>query len=239
MSDADPDVDAHRFAGEALADGDPTGWFDRLYAAAADGQAIVPWDRGAAHPMLLQWARSGLSGAGRRATVVGCGTGENAEYLAGQGFDTVAFDISPAAVRTARDRFPHSPVDYVVADLLILPATWQHAFDLVVEVFTVQSLPPQLHPPAITNTARLVAPGGRLLVLAAAADAPPDPGTGPPWPLVRDEIEAFTRDGLDLVELEVLPGLDDPRDVRWRAEYTRAPSLRPTATTVQAQVQAR
>ena len=43
----DPDEDARRLSREALRQGDATGWFERLYAEAADGQAIVPWDRGA------------------------------------------------------------------------------------------------------------------------------------------------------------------------------------------------
>ena len=43
----DPDEDARRLSGEALREGDATGWFERLYAEAADGQATVsehaPW----------------------------------------------------------------------------------------------------------------------------------------------------------------------------------------------------
>jgi SAM-dependent methyltransferase len=223
MTSDDPDADARRFAHESVAAGDPTGWFDRLYAAAADGQAIVPWDRGAGHPMFLQWAEAApLHGDGLRAVVVGCGTGENAEYLAKQGFDTIAFDISPAAVRMAQERFPHSPVDYLVADLLDVPVGWRHAFDLVVEIFTVQSLPPTLHAPAIINTGLLVRPGGTLLVVAAAADTPPEQDAGPPWSLTRDEVTAFASGGLDLVGLEDLPG-PVPGNRRWRAEFRRAP----------------
>src|SRR5207248_10448619 len=43
------DADARRFAHESLAVDDPTGWFERLYMAAADGTAVVPWDRGMAN----------------------------------------------------------------------------------------------------------------------------------------------------------------------------------------------
>ena len=41
--------------GRPFAEGDPTGWFERLYADAAQGQAIVPWDRRAPHPLLVEW----------------------------------------------------------------------------------------------------------------------------------------------------------------------------------------
>ena len=55
MTREDPDEDARRLSGEALRAGDATGWFERLYAEAADGQAIVPWDRRAPHPLLVDW----------------------------------------------------------------------------------------------------------------------------------------------------------------------------------------
>jgi SAM-dependent methyltransferase len=224
MTDIDPDADARRLARESAAD-DPTGWFERLYAAAAAGQATVPWDRGAVHPILLEWAQTTrLAGRGDRAVVVGCGTGENAEFLSDNGFHTVAFDISATAVQTAQARFPQSDVEYLVADLLDPPAAWQYAFDLVVEVFTVQSLPPQWHPLASMNTGSLVKPGGTLLVLAAVAERAPEPNTGPPWPLTREEITAFTDGGLDLVQLDEVPGPADPSHRRWRAEYRRRPA---------------
>jgi SAM-dependent methyltransferase len=221
MTEVDPDADAHRFARESLAEGDPTGWFDRLYAAAAQGQAIVPWDRGTAHPMIQQWAETAsLEGHGKRALVVGCGTGENAEYLSELGFDTVAFDIAPAAVKTAQARFPESQVTYVVADLLDPPAGWQHAFELVVEVFTVQALPLRLHAEAIANTSLMVTPGGTLVVLAGVSAPAPEQNTDPPWALTREEIDAFGIDGLNLVQLDTL--LTPTGTQRWRAEFSRA-----------------
>src|SRR5262245_58674519 len=89
---ADPDAQARRLAGESLAANDPTGWFERLYAAAEDGGAAVPWDRGHAHPLLIEWAEATRpDGHGNRALVVGSGLGDDAELVAGFGYDTVAF----------------------------------------------------------------------------------------------------------------------------------------------------
>ena len=45
-----------RLASASLAAGDPTGWFDRLYAAGARGQVPVPWRRRQPHPLLAHWA---------------------------------------------------------------------------------------------------------------------------------------------------------------------------------------
>lgn len=47
----DPNGQADRLAAESLAVQDPTGSFERLYAVAEDGAAVVPWDRAAPHPM--------------------------------------------------------------------------------------------------------------------------------------------------------------------------------------------
>ena len=208
-------------AAEALDAGDPTGWFERLYREGDAGQVSMPWSREDPHPMLVEWAgQSGLDGSGRSAAVVGCGLGADAEFLASRGFSTVGFEISATALRIARRRHPDSDVDYQQADLLDPPPTWIGAFDLVVEIFTVQSLPRSMHPPAIANTAALVAPGGRLLVIAAADDAN-RPDKGPPWPLTSEEIESFAGEDLTMTRLERLALPHDSTERRWRAEFER------------------
>ncbi|HEX5205148.1 class I SAM-dependent methyltransferase [Paractinoplanes rhizophilus] len=212
-------TDTRRLATASLARGDATGWFEELYAEAGQGRADVPWDRPAPSANLLS---AGLPrGEGRRALVVGCGLGRDAEYVAGLGYATTAFDISETAIRTARARHPESPVDYVVADLLAPPAQWRHGFDLVVESNNVQALPRDLRAAATANVAGFVAPGGTLLVLAAAAREPA--GEGPPWPLTRAEVEAFAGDELRAVEVALLPAPDDPLVERWRAIFRGGP----------------
>jgi SAM-dependent methyltransferase len=209
--------DTTRLAAASLAAGDPTGWFEQLYAEAAAGTAEVPWDVPRPSKLLAEWARTGrVVGAGRSALVVGCGPGRDAEFLAALGFVTTGFDISATAVRTARERHPDSPVDYRVADLLDPPASWRGAFDLVLESNNVQALPQPERDRAIAGAGLLVAPGGTLLVLAAAATG--TPSDGPPWPLTRAEVEAFAAPGLTVVRVEELTDADDPLVRRWRAE---------------------
>ena len=184
----------------------------------ADGAATAPWDRGAPHPLLVEWAEArALDGTGRRALVVGAGLGADAEYIAALGFATVAFDLAETAVRIARRRFPESPVEYRADDLLEPPAEWRGAFDLVIESLTVQSMPPSLHAHAIARIAEMVGPGGTLLVVATGRDEA-DAVDGPPWPLTRAEIDAFATGGLEAVRIE---DLRDSAIRRWRAEYRR------------------
>jgi SAM-dependent methyltransferase len=207
--------DADRLAGPSLAAGDATGWFDRLYQEAAEGRAIVPWDRPSPSSGLDS---AGLpAGDGKRALVVGCGLGRDAEFVAGLGYATTAFDISPTAVRDARARHPGTAVAYEVADLLSPPASWSSAWDLVVESNTVQALPRALRPEAIASVTSFLAPGGTLVVLAAALDSPSD--QGPPWPLTPDEISAFAGAAIRVVAIERLES--ERFDGRWRAVFTR------------------
>lgn len=218
MTTPDPDEHTRRLAAESLSVADPTGWFDRLYAAAHSGTAVVPWDRGEPNPVFAEWMRTREASDSRhqRALVVGCGYGSDAELVAAHGFDTVAFDVSPHAVETARRRHPDSSVRYVTADLLDLPSMWRSAFDLVVEVFTVQSLPESLRPRVIAELAGTVAPGGTVLVVASARDDG-EPAEGPPWPLTRAEIDAFAAGALSQFFVEDLR----PQARLWRAQFDR------------------
>jgi hypothetical protein len=222
MTGGDWEEEGERLASRSFAEGDPTGWFDRLYAAGISGRVAMPWNRTEPHPLLVQWAPGrDLAGIGRRAIVVGSGLGADAEYIAGLGFDTVGFDISETAICTARGRFPESRVHYVAADLLDPPERWLRAFDLVVEIITVQALPDPPRRQAIINVSRLVGPEGTLLVIAAIHDEKAPSDANPPWPLRRDEIEAFGTDGLQLTEVEKVSPTGRSTDERWRAQLVR------------------
>lgn len=218
----DRERDANRLAAAALAANDPTGWFDKLYVASGQGEAVVPWDRGEAHPALVEWVEKARpDGTGKRALVVGAGPGWDAELVGSLGFDTTAFDISPAAIEAVRAAHPDSPVHYQVANLLNPPAEWRQSFDFIVEIFTVQSLPEHLQPAATAQVSAQLAPGGTLLVIAAVREEPVQSVDGPPWPLSRASVEAFATDGVRLVELERLPSPTAPGTYRWRALFTR------------------
>jgi SAM-dependent methyltransferase len=221
----DPEQHATSLAHAAIAAGDATGWFEQLYADAAAGKTSVPWDRGRPNELLVQWAAGQYRGAplraadDARALVVGCGLGEDAEYIAGLGFPTVAFDIAPTAIAAARSRFPGSPVDYQVADLLAPPDRWSQAFDLVVESITVQALPDPPRAAALAQLGDFVAPGGTLIVIARRRD-PATADSGPPWSLTRAEIDSIAAGGLHQVSVETIePGPVPSR--RWLAEFRR------------------
>jgi SAM-dependent methyltransferase len=222
MPSTDPEEFAGNLAEQAIAAGDPTSWFEQVYAAADAGQTEVPWDRGTPSPFLVQWAqRAGLAGSPRQqAVVVGCGLGEDAEFIAGLGYQTFAFDISPSAIAAARRRFPASAVEYRVANLLDPPPEWHRAFDLVVESLTLQALPDPPRRDAIARIGDLVAPGGTLIVIARAREDD-EPVQGPPWALTRSEIDALGKTGLEPARIEDMRDEALPWPRRWRAEFRR------------------
>ncbi|MEJ7838291.1 MAG: class I SAM-dependent methyltransferase [Thermomicrobiales bacterium] len=222
MNHNDPNRRTDVLAGDSLKSGDPIGWFEMLYAEAIEGRATIPWDRGTVHPLIAEWTnKNAIDGSGRSAIVVGCGTGDTAEFIAELGFATTAFDVSESGISIANQRFPDSHVDYLVADVFDLPGSWTHGFDLVVEVFTVQALPVTLRTSAFQSVASLTAPGGHLILVAAGKNEVTPFGSGPPWPLVQADIDAFTGTGLESTVIERISVEGDAEFFHWRAEYVR------------------
>ncbi|MCC6764366.1 MAG: methyltransferase domain-containing protein [Deltaproteobacteria bacterium] len=223
MSSACDESEVRREAGdlarESLAQGDATGWFETLYRRADGDAGGIPWADLAPNPNLTAWLdREHVAGGGRRALKVGCGLGDDAEELARRGFSVTAFDVSPTAVAWCRRRFPGSVVRWTVADVLTPPRAWDAAFDVVLESYTLQVLPPAARARAIANLARFVAPGGELLVIARGRDAG-DPAGVMPWPLLRRELDAFRRLGLSELAFEDFLDAETPPVRRFRARY--------------------
>ena len=181
--------------------------FEELYAQAGEDLEAIPWASLTANPALREWLDGSPMGRGQTALVVGCGLGDDAEELGRRGYRVVAFDISPSAIARCRQRFPDSTVDYRVADLFAFSRDWRSAFDLVVEIRTLQSLPVNQREDAARAIASVVRAGGRLFVrcLARGDD---ERLTARPWPVSRGELKAFAEGGLAELEFreEKSPG---------------------------------
>ena len=146
--------------------------------------------------------------------------GDDAIELEAQGFQVTAFDVSAAAIGFCQERFPDSSVNFVQADLLAEQDQWRHRFDFVLEIFTVQALPPKYERALVQSIASFVAPGGQLLVIAEVGNEPRTFENGPPWLLTPEHVESFASCGLRLTAQTVEEGsVDDGSGERVSATY--------------------
>ena len=220
---SDPRARVRELAAEYTGKGNQLGWFDALYREAERGEGVVPWGDSVPNAGLLEfWRKHPLETAGKRALVIGCGLGDDSEQLAKWGFETTGFDISPTAIAATRKRYPDTKVEYAVADLFHPPAEWLRAFDLVLEIYTVQAFTGDLRARSIAKIAEFVAAGGRLLVIARGREDGEPEGQGPPWPLTRKEIDGFRRAGLEEESFEDYADPEPPWVRRFRVLYRRA-----------------
>lgn len=120
-----------------------------------------------------------------RALELGCGTGVNAVWLAQQGFDVTALDLSPRAIDHARRRAEEAGVTarFLAADVLAPPAELAGPFDFFFDrgcYHVVRRLDAAAY---VKTLERVTRPGTLGLVLAGNAREPHEPGP----PVVSEE----------------------------------------------------
>ncbi len=204
---------------ESLARGDPLGWFEPLYAEALGTAGAISWADRIVNPWLARWLTSHTESVGR-ALDVGGGLGDNAAALVAAGFTVTSFDVSRSAVEWAKGRFPTLAITWQVANLLEFPANWCGAFDLVVEVYTLQVLPPRERRFAMESLVAAVATDGTLLVICRGR-APSDPAGEMPWPLTLEELGYFESLGLRREEFEDVLDEEKPPVRRFVITYRK------------------
>jgi cyclopropane fatty-acyl-phospholipid synthase-like methyltransferase len=142
-------------------------------AAYRDGSA--PWDVGAPQPEIVRLAEEGeIVGDVLDA---GCGTGENALYLAGLGRRVVGIDAAPSAVARAREKAAARglAVPFLVADALDL-AKLRRRFETVVDCGLFHTFEPEQRRTYAHSLCEVLSPGGTLHLLCFSDEEPPGPG---------------------------------------------------------------
>lgn len=174
-----------QIAKQHLEANDPLGWFEEVYQKGKSGEIEIPWADFAPNPNIKNWFdKYELKGEGKSALVIGCGLGEDAEYLQSLGFETDAFDISPTAIDWCKERWKESKVNYFVADLFQLPAK---QYDFVLEIYTVQTLPPPLRLKALKLLPTLLSPNGQMLLVCRGREED-QACEDVPFPLTKTEL---------------------------------------------------
>lgn len=201
--------------------GDPTGWFDALYAEAEGNNEHIPWADLEPNRFLKIWAENAdLQGNGRNALVVGCGLGDDAKFLDELGFRVTAFDVSPKAIEWARKLHKETDIVFQTADLFDAPEEWQNVFDFVLEVYTIQALPLDLREKTIDAISSFVAENGELIVVTRGREDDEEP-EGLPWALSHKDLSRFETNGLKQANLTEMLGDEEEPIRRFVVEFER------------------
>ncbi len=96
---------------------------------------------------------------------LGCGTGNYAIYLAGEGFDVTALDISSSAIKIAKNNASQKGIDcnFIVADILGDLKQIQSTFNFAYDWELLHHIFPSNREKYIRNVYRLLNPGGQYL----------------------------------------------------------------------------
>jgi SAM-dependent methyltransferase len=145
-----------------------------------------PWDIARAQPAIVRLAEEGLIAGD--VIDVGCGTGENAVYLASRGLTVVGLDAAPTAIAQAQEkaRQRSSSAAFLVADALALEGLGR-TFDAAIDcgLFHTFSDPDRLR--FERSLHRTLRAGGRYVLLCFNEHQPGEMG---PRRVTQAEIRA-------------------------------------------------
>ena len=139
-------------------------------------QGQTPWDVGHPQPEVVHLEETGrIQGS---VLDLGCGTGENALYLAARGHPVVGIDGASTALHHARQKATarRSPAIFHLGDALDLDPRLG-SFRSFLDCGLFHTFDDAQRPTYAESVARLAHPGARLFVLAFSDQEPP--GWGP------------------------------------------------------------
>lgn len=153
--------------------------------------------------------------------VIGCGHGDDAEYLSQFGLDVTAFDISETIIKKCQSTHINSKVDYHCFDLFHTPSEWENHYDFVLEIYTLQAIPEAILPAAAKKIASFVNPSGHLLCISRGREPREPVKKALPRPLLQKEFDPFLEYGLAEISFENFIQKGDRPIRRFRALYKK------------------
>ena len=161
----------------------PRDWNDNY----ATGQ--TPWDSGQPSRELVR-VLDERNIAPCRTLDLGCGTGTNAVYLAGRGFDVTGIDLSPLAIEKAKSKAAAAggSVRFEVADIFN-PPDLRPPFPFLFDRGLYHCLRTINLPAFLKTLDRVAAPDAIYLALTGNANDTSDPEQGPPRVSAREICE--------------------------------------------------
>ena len=147
-----------------------------------------PWDIGRPQPEIVKLVRAGELNKSKTLDV-GCGTGENALFLAENGFSVVGIDLSSRAIATAKAKAAKRKVqvDFQVGNALASDFK-NGQFDNAIDSGLFHTFSDNERISFAGEIARVLAIGGKYFMLCFSDKEPT--GWGGPRRITREEIEA-------------------------------------------------
>ena len=176
----------------------------RDFEAAYQGEP-PPWDIGVPQPEVVRLAEEGAFRGG--VLDAGCGTGENALFLAGRGLRVTGVDSAPTALAGAREKAAARglEVPFLRCDALDL-GSLRERFDTVLDCGLFHVFPDPERRRYAESVGAAVGSGGQLQLLCFSEEEPPGPG---PRRVGEWDIKSAFR-GL-FVLVQIRPGLFQSR----------------------------
>jgi len=147
-----------------------------------------PWDIGRPQPTFVKLFKDGEITPGR-VLDVGCGTGENALFLAENGCSVAGVDIAHRAIERAKEKAAkrHMKVDFFVCDALTLGSCFREGeFDTVIDSGLFHVLTDEERPVYVEQVHRVLKDVGKYYMMCFSDK---QPGTEGPRRVSKEEIE--------------------------------------------------
>jgi cyclopropane fatty-acyl-phospholipid synthase-like methyltransferase len=160
-------------------------FFDSAYTG------TPPWDIGRPQKEFVELARRGeITGS---VLDIGCGTGEDALFFAGEGHEVWGIDSSPLAIQKAKEKAASRelPVQFLVLSALEL-IRLARKFDTVTDSGLFHTLSDEDRPLFVDNLAAVLPHGGKYFMLCFS-DL--EPGGFGPRRVTQEEIRESFRHG--------------------------------------------
>lgn len=174
---------------------------------------FTPWD---GHPLahsltkLVEGTTHQMSPG--TALDLGCGTGDNAVYLARHGWQVTGVDFVAKPLKKARRKAAGLPVNFVKADVTQLSSSGIGAgYQLIVDSGCLHGMSSEDRDAYVREVSAVAAPGAQLLIIAFI------PGSSMGVPGIGfDEVQRRFKDGWTLLSSGDEPALDQNGNSRAR-----------------------
>ncbi len=183
-------------------------------------EGTPPWDIGRPQKEFIRLAEEReISG---RVLDAGCGTGENALYLAHLGFEVWGIDIASSAIKKAKEKAKKRgiTVNFLVFDALKLQLL-QNKFDTVIDCGLFHVFSDEERPVFAASLSSVLYPGGKYLMLCFSEH---EPGSHGPRRVTQAEIRYTFSKGWKInyvreAEFETMFGAENVK--AWLSSITR------------------